>query len=64
MKEDFLQYIWANFLYKSSELTTHTGKKVRILHPGEVNRNAGPDFFNARVQMDGLVLAGNVEIHL
>ncbi|MCM1031522.1 MAG: DUF2851 family protein [Oscillibacter sp.] len=64
MKEDFLQYIWANFLYKSSELTTHTGKKVRILHPGEVNRNAGPDFFNARVQMDGFVLAGNVEIHL
>lgn len=64
MKEDFLQYIWANSLYKEREFTTHTGKKVRVLHPGEVNRDAGPDFFNARVRMDGLVLAGNVEIHL
>ncbi len=64
MKEDFLQYIWANSLYKEREFTTHTGKKVQVLHPGEANRNAGPDFFNARVHMDGLVLAGNVEIHL
>lgn len=59
-----MQYIWANFLYKDYEFTTQTGKKVRILHPGEINRNAGPDFFNARVYVDGLVLAGNVEIHL
>lgn len=59
-----MQYVWANFLYKGCEFTTHTGKKVRILHPGEQNRNAGPDFFNARVCMEGLVLAGNVEIHM
>lgn len=64
MKEEFLQYIWANSLYKGRGFTTHTGKNVQILHPGEANRNAGPDFFNARIQMNGLILAGNVEIHL
>lgn len=64
MKEDFLQYMWANSLYKGDEFIAHNGKRVRILSPGEQNRDAGPDFFNARIGVDGIVLAGNVEVHL
>lgn len=64
MKEDFLQYIWANSLYKGEGFTTRGGKRVRVLRPGELNRDAGPDFFNARIGMDDLIVAGNVEVHL
>lgn len=64
MKEDFLQYIWANSLYRNNFFTTCNGKKVRVLYPGELNRDAGPDFFNARLQIDDMIFAGNVEIHL
>lgn len=64
MKEDFLQYIWVNSLYGLGEYTTYSGKKIRILEPGQLNRDAGPDFFNARILMDDVVMAGNVEIHL
>jgi hypothetical protein len=64
MKEDFLHYIWANSLLKNRELTTYTGKKVEILQPGSYNRDAGPDFFNARLRIGDVILAGNIEIHL
>lgn len=34
-----------------------------MLDPGLHNRNSGPDFFNAKVKIDGQLWVGNVEIH-
>ncbi len=64
MNEAFLQYIWAHRLYKSASLLTSTGKVVEILNPGRHNTDAGPDFFNAQLRIDGMTWAGNVEIHI
>lgn len=41
-----------------------TGEKVRVINPGVLNRDAGPDFFNAKVKIEGRVWVGNVEIHM
>jgi len=37
---------------------------VRVLDPGLLNTNQGPDFFNAKVEIDGNLWVGNIEIHV
>lgn len=63
MKEEFLHYIWQLQLFQSHDLQTIQGEKVTIIHPGTLNRNAGPDFFNAKLYIDNTLWVGNVEIH-
>lgn len=61
--ETLLHYVWKYKLYESVNLATSEGKIIEIIDPGVYNQNAGPDFFNAKIKMDGEVWAGNIEIH-
>lgn len=45
-------------------LTLVGGERVRVIDPGILNRDSGPDFFNAKVRIADRLWAGNVEIHL
>ncbi|MGA1978469.1 MAG: DUF2851 family protein [Bacteroidales bacterium] len=63
MKEEFLHYLWKYSLYDTEKLVDDAGKKITVIHPGEYNRDSGPDFFNARLIIGGTEWAGNVEIH-
>lgn len=63
-KEDLLQFIWQNKLLMPAPLITKSGYEIFILKPGELNYDAGPDFFNAQIRINNIVLAGNIEIHL
>lgn len=63
MKEEFLHYLWKYGLYDADSLFDTEGNRIKVLHPGEYNRDSGPDFFNARITIDGTNWAGNVEIH-
>lgn len=64
MQEDFLHYIWKYGLYASRELTTDSGEPVSILRPGQLNRDAGPDFLYARIRIGEQIWVGHVEIHV
>ena len=61
--ERLLHYTWAHRLYGASPLVTTDGRRVEIIDPGLHNDNAGPDFFNAKIKIDGEMWAGNIEIH-
>lgn len=57
-----MYYVWQQRLFSS--LVTVDGDPIEVIHPGLRNTGAGPDFFNAKIRMDGLLFAGNVEMHV
>jgi hypothetical protein len=64
MKEALLQYAWQHKLFYDSNLTTVNGNKVEIIDPGQLNTDAGPDFFNAKIKIGDTLWVGNVEVHV
>ena len=58
-----MQYVWEHRLWLQEKMVTNTGLRIRIIDPGVRNTDAGPDFFNAKIEIDGCLLVGNVEIH-
>ena len=63
MTEAFLQYVWQHQMF-IGELATVDGQPVSVIRTGDLNRDAGPDFFNARMTIGEMEWAGNVEIHV
>lgn len=61
--ELLLHYVWKHRLLPLTPLTTTDGREVEVIDPGLHNRNAGPDFFNAKLKIGGTLWVGNVEIH-
>ncbi|MGC8742730.1 MAG: DUF2851 family protein [Verrucomicrobiia bacterium] len=61
--EKLMQAIWFNQRIKRGELKTLQGIKVKVLHPGFFNSEAGPDFKNAIIQFGSeKPIQGDVEI--
>ena len=63
MTEAFLHYVWQHQMLADG-LTTTDGQPVVVLRAGTLNRDAGPDFFDARVRIGDVEWVGNVEIHI
>ena len=61
--EELLHYVWKHKIFPLNELTTTTGQRLEIIDTGLSNRDAGPDFFNAKIKLDGVLWVGNIEIH-
>jgi Protein of unknown function (DUF2851) len=64
MKEDFLQFVWKYKLYNTDNLVTTNGDTLEVLKPGFQNLDSGPDFIDARINMNDTLWAGNVEVHI
>ena len=63
MTEAFLHYLWQHQMVCKG-LTTTDGQPIVVHRAGELNRDAGPDFFNAHISLDGVEWVGNIEVHL
>ncbi|KAB2877750.1 DUF2851 family protein [bacterium] len=63
ISEQIIQAIWFHLFLKMDELKTTDKKQVRILDRGIWNKDAGPDFIQAKIRIGNEVLTGDVELH-
>lgn len=62
--EKFLHYVWQNRLFYPIGMKVEgSGEDIEVINPGQLNTDAGPDFFNAHIRIGNTIWAGNVEIH-
>lgn len=63
--ERHIQCLWNDIRSKQPVLQTCDGRQFRVLHPGRWNREAGPDFLGAELQLEPELrrITGDIEIH-
>jgi hypothetical protein len=64
MNESFLHYIWQFQYFDKTNLQLTTGENLLIIKQGIHNTDAGPDFGNAKLRIEDISWAGQVEIHI
>ena len=64
MNESFIHYLWQHQYFRREGLDTHRGEAIQVFNPGKLNRNAGPDFLEAKIKIGPIDWAGSVEIHI
>ena len=57
-----IQKQWSE-VRRGTVFTLLNGASLRVLSPGRWNRMSGPDFRNAKLELNGTPLRGDVEIH-
>jgi len=62
--ESFLHFIWQYQFFNKAELCSTSHSSINIISPGYQNHNAGPDFSDAKIEIEDIKWSGNVEIHL
>lgn len=63
LPERVLQKIWLRGDFDQVDLSTASGKTLRVLDPGRWNLLEGPDFLEARFEINGQTIVGDVEVH-
>ena len=62
--ESFVQKLWNAQRFINANLLSIDRKEIRVLKPGVWNREEGPDFMHAEIEINGKLLVGDVEIHV
>jgi len=64
MDEHFLHYIWKYQKLNANSLILEDGSTLSVFFPGHHNQDSGPDFEEARIKINDIEWAGQVEIHI
>jgi hypothetical protein len=64
MNEELLHTIWKYKLIGQTHFKGSKEEDIEIISIGEHNQDSGPDFFNSKIKINNILLAGNVEIHI
>ena len=63
MQEEFICFAWENQRYQLPLISVE-GKEIVVVHPGYRNADAGPDYTQSHIRIDGVSWHGDVEVHL
>lgn len=63
LSERVVQRIWLRQDFDAAQLTTQSGRALKVRRPGQWNMQEGPDFQNAVLEIGGQRIDGDVEIH-
>lgn len=64
MTEKLLQYLWNFRVFTNFDFKDTEGNPVDIIDFGRWNTDSGPDFLMAKIKINGVTLAGNIELHV
>lgn len=65
LNEHYLHYLWRKKRIPFHQLRLSNGASFQLISSGTYNAfESGPDFSCAQLKMDGILWAGNVEIHI
>ena len=65
MPERLVAKLWKERAWREGSLRASNGRRFRIIYPGRVGTNAGPDFRDAVFEEEGIGLVrGDVEVHV
>ncbi|RQO31200.1 DUF2851 domain-containing protein [Taibaiella sp. KBW10] len=64
MNEKLFQFIWQYALFNPQNLCLKDGRGITIIHRGQHNPDAGPDFIGAKLLIENTTWIGNIELHL
>lgn len=64
MTEKLLQYLWNYKVFNNFDFKDIEGNPVEIIDFGKWNTDSGPDFLLAKIKINNVIIAGNIELHL
>ena len=64
VNEDFVQKLWDGQRFFNANLMSIDSREIRVLKSGVWNREEGPDFMHAEIEIDGKLCVGDIEIHV
>ncbi len=64
MNENYLHQIWKKKRLPFHQLKLVSGQDFTLIHQGFHNHESGPDFFCGKLELDKIIWAGNIEIHV
>ena len=64
MQEQLLHRIWQSKHFNHTDLCVSNGDSLKIIQYGYYNTNAGPDFQNGHILINGQSWYGHIELHI
>lgn len=64
MNENLLQYLWNFKIFETFDFKDIKRNGIEMIDFGKWNHNTGADFLMAKVKINGIILVGNIELHV